>query len=590
MPKKIDFGFTPSPYQEKIFDFVLHGTGNAVINAKAGSGKTSTIVAAMKLVPKRQKCLFIAFNKSIVEDLSKKLDGYPNCEVKTVHSLGYSIVSRNLEYQPVLDEYKYRNYIKNNICELSGLDCEGLTRNILEEYVETVSTLINFARYNLCQTANEIADIAKEYDIPYIHDECEVVLKCLKWGKKNLQTIDYMDMVWLPYELRMKPIGHQYDWVFNDEVQDYSKAYVDLMIKCFKRGTRFISVGDTKQMINQFSGSSSGAYDYMCNYPHTVKFDLPVCYRCDRKIVELAQTLVPEIEFGDNAGVGEIIETCNTDRFKSGDMVLCRYKAPLIKLYLKLLKKGVKCYVKGQDIGENLIGLVKSVDCENLGKELINDGLFVRLYERMINERNSVMMKHGLDLWDASLSASVMHLYDSINTLLTVAEDCTTKTQLVSKIETIFNDDGDGICLSTIHKAKGLEADNVYILCHSCMPPKRAKREWEMEEEMNLIYVAYTRAKHVLGFVSEKEIPPSGALADENIIVNDIIFLERRVCQITGREVTNPNNVPDISKFRLKAATKIEDIHKNDNVVTISKNEVPLEETSLDDLLKELEK
>ena len=183
-----------------------------------------------------------------------------------------------------------------------GLDWEGLTRNILEEYVETVSTLINFARYNLCQTANEISDIAKEYDIPYIHDECEVVLKCLKWGKKNLQTIDYMDMVWLPYELRMKPIGHQYDWVFNDEVQDYSKAYVDLMIKCFKRGTRFISVGDTKQMINQFSGSSSGAYDYMCNYPHTVKFDLPVCYRCDRKIVELAQTLVPEIEFGDNAG------------------------------------------------------------------------------------------------------------------------------------------------------------------------------------------------------------------------------------------------------------------------------------------------
>lgn len=588
MPKKVDFGFTPSPYQEKIFDFVLHGTGNAVINAKAGSGKTSTIVAAMKLVPKRQKCLFIAFNKSIVEDLSKKLEGYSNCEVKTVHSLGYSIVSRNLEHQPVLDEYKYRNYIKNNICELTELDCEGLTREILEEYIETISTLINFARYNLCQTANEIADIAKEYDIPYIHDECEVVLKCLKWGKKNLQTVDYMDMVWLPYELKMKPMGHQYDWIFNDEVQDYSKAYVDLMLRCFKRGTRFISVGDTKQMINQFSGSSSGAYNYMCNYPHTVKFDLPVCYRCDRKIVELAQTLVPEIEFMEDAGVGEIIEVCYTDCLKSGDMVLCRYKAPLIKLYLKLLKKGVKCYVKGQDIGENLIDLVKSVDCENLGKELINDGLFIRLYERMINERNSVMMKHGLDLWDASLSASVMYLYDSISTLMTISEDCSTKSQLVSKIENIFSDEGEGICLSTIHKAKGLEADNVYILCRSCMPPKRAKREWEKEEEMNLIYVAYTRAKHVLGFVSEKEIPPSGALADEDDIVNDIVFLERRVCQITGREITNPNNAPGLSKFRLKAATKIEDIHKNDNVVIISKNEAPLEETSLDDLLKEL--
>ena len=50
--------FNPSEYQKKIFEFVTKGTGNAVINAKAGSGKTTTLVEAMKLIPEKEKVLF----------------------------------------------------------------------------------------------------------------------------------------------------------------------------------------------------------------------------------------------------------------------------------------------------------------------------------------------------------------------------------------------------------------------------------------------------------------------------------------------------------------------------------------------------
>ena len=42
--------FLPSEYQKIIFDFITNGIGNAVINAKAGSGKTTTLVEAMKLI------------------------------------------------------------------------------------------------------------------------------------------------------------------------------------------------------------------------------------------------------------------------------------------------------------------------------------------------------------------------------------------------------------------------------------------------------------------------------------------------------------------------------------------------------------
>jgi DNA helicase II / ATP-dependent DNA helicase PcrA len=75
------------------------------------------------------------------------------------------------------------------------------------------------------------------------------------------------------------------------------------------------------------------------------------------------------------------------------------------------------------------------------------------------------------------------------------------------RIESIFKDDQkSGICLSSVHKAKGLEADNVFILLPEKFYNKRAMRiEWMAEQETNLVYVAYTRAKHLLGFIAENE-------------------------------------------------------------------------------------
>ena len=76
---------------------------------------------------------------------------------------------------------------------------------------------------------------------------------------------------------------------------------------------------------------------------------------------------------------------------------------------------------------------------------------------------------------------------------------------MIDKIKTIFSDDnGSGICLSTIHKSKGLENDRVFIICEDKMPLKGCMNiPWMAEQEWNLIYVAYTRAKHYLGFIQD---------------------------------------------------------------------------------------
>lgn len=583
---EIDFGFTPSPYQEKIFDFIMHGNGNAVISAKAGSGKSSTCVAAIKLIKPKNKVMFLAFNKSIAEELSLKLKDFPNVEVRTSHSLGFAIIRKNVDGEVELDEFKYRTYLKAHISELTDIYDTKLTRVQLYTYIESITALIDYARFNLAQTAEEVRKLSVKYDVPVLFDECDVVIKMLEWGKTELNHVDYADMVWLPVELSMNAKCFQKDFIFIDECQDQSLMSIELFLKCFKRGTRFIAVGDEKQCINTFCGASEDAFQYMKDYPKTTSFELPICYRCPRIVVELARNLVPDIKYREGAPEGIIQDNCWTSILKSGDMVLCRSKAPLLRVYVKLLRKGVQCYIKGQDFGTNLKKLLEEVDAEELHTNLNEDGVFVRLYDNLFEMRNKIMETDGLDYQDATLTSYVTNRYDMINALLILAENYTTKTELLNHIDEIFDENKEGVILSTIHKAKGLEADNVYILCNSSMPSKLAKKDWEVSAEQNLIYVAYTRAKKKLGFISEQEIKPFGISQGPDDVLVELALIENLVCRVLGKTPTEPKESVDIARFNLRdGVTEIADEHKDDNSLVLETDSKNGDE----DLLKELD-
>ena len=586
--RKVKFDFTPSKYQEKFFDFVQHGVGNAVIEASAGSGKSSTCVAAMKLIPKDQKCLFIAFNKSIADELNERLKSRSNCVARTTHSLGFLMLRRNLGSDIEVDEYKYRKFVKNNIGNLTTASEFIRTRQQAEEYIDNITMLIDFSRFNLAQSEKEINEIAQKYSIPVSFDECAITRKCLEWGKEHTETIDYTDMVWLPVELSLAPIGLTYDWVFFDEAQDASLCTIQLFLKCIKRGGRFVSVGDKNQSVNMFAGSSEDAFDFMKNYPNTTFFELPITYRCAKNIVAFANQLVPNMFAREGAPDGAIVQNCHIKDIKEGDMVLCRSKAPLVRLYVKLLRKNINCYIKGSDIGANLINELEKIDKEVLNADLSGDGVFVQLWDKFFTERNKLIQTRGLDYDDATLSSYMMEKYDVINTLLILSEKHKTKSDLIQHIREIFQEDSKGVCLSTIHKAKGLEADNVYILCHSTMPSKLAVRDWEKLQEQNLMYVAYTRAKNLLGFVSEKEIKPSGTSQEPMDIINELSYIEKKVCEITGKQPMVRLENANLARFKLQNMTKLDDLHENDNTVELNKVEKNAQNES-NDLLSELE-
>lgn len=55
---------TPSKYQAAVYHFIEEGKGNAVVDAVdavAGSGKSTTLVEALKKIPAHQSVLFLAF-------------------------------------------------------------------------------------------------------------------------------------------------------------------------------------------------------------------------------------------------------------------------------------------------------------------------------------------------------------------------------------------------------------------------------------------------------------------------------------------------------------------------------------------------
>ena len=69
---------------------------------------------------------------------------------------------------------------------------------------------------------------------------------------------------------------------------------------------------------------------------------------------------------------------------------------------------------------------------------------------------------------------------------------------LLNTIDSLFADKKNAVVLATIHKSKGLEADRVFWLGRNECPAKWARQDWQKQQEINLCYVAATRAKRAL--------------------------------------------------------------------------------------------
>lgn len=522
--------FKPSKYNLAIFDYVKNGVGNLVVGAAAGSGKTRTLLEIIKLLDKQSKILVSAFNNDIVDELDKRIEDKTNITVKTVHSLGYAMLMRQFG-KLKLEKFKYRTYIYKNIKKFGIKNYILSNKDKLLEYVDNVSKLIDFARNYLASTNEEIEKIAFEHNIDIIDNEVNTVISLLKWGTNVKDEIDFIDMVWLPNVLNITNINFQYDYILLDECQDLSNAQRELIFKFKKLGTRYFFFGDKNQCLYAFSSASSEAFEYLCNMPNTVLLPLSISYRCPKKIVKFAQKIVSTIEYADNAENGVINFKANIDNINNGDMVLCRTNAPLMEMYGKLITSGKQCYIRGNDIGKNLIQMIKRTNENILSLDLKHDGVIPKLYKHLFEKIDKLQKTKGFSEKQVLTVDIIRNELDSIRTIELLSNDVIDAKELIKKISSIFKDDKsikDSISLSTIHKAKGLEADNVFIIKQPIFDEKENMFDWEIQQEDNIKYVAYTRAKKSLNFIEIEQIADNKekqlSLNDIRVLINKLYF------------------------------------------------------------------
>ena len=307
----------------------------------------------------------------------------------------------------------------------------------------------------------------------------------------------------------------------------------------------------THNCLYTFSGADSESFNTLKSLPNTTCLPLSISYRCAKNIVKFANKIVPTIEAAENAVEGEIVRNVTLDVIKDGDMIICRNNAPLIQIYNEFLKLGKKAFIRGKDIGNNLKSIVKSTKQDFLNADCKEDGVFVRLYDDLFVSRNKLMDRFGIDDKTAMESPQIQNKLDMIKALEILAEGINTSKEIMEKIDEIFpkRDKKSGISLSTIHKAKGLESNNVYIACESLMPSKSAKKDWEIRQEYNLMYVAYTRAKNVLGFIDEKDFDKFDTSSGNSIAaLRRIEYQVNKVLGKTTKIVINNDTAKDIVK------------------------------------------
>lgn len=477
----------PSKYQLAIYDAFDNTDKNINISAVAGSGKTTVLIELLKHIPNNSRALFLAFNNSIVDELKYRTEGFGNVDVTTIHSYGWrSILCRygsKIKVNPNKGIAKTEKVLKS-------YDIKSVKKGW---FFYIIPKIIDLLRCNLKEpTEDDINEIAEYYDLNVSGLEIEIASKVFKEMQKDKSQFDFTDMIYQPSidpNLRLK----KYDYVFCDESQDFSAAQQQVILLSLSRKGRLVSVGDEHQAIYGFAGADANSYEKLAKLNgNALSLPLSVSYRCGKNIVREAQKIVPAISYSDTAIDGIVREGTLID-LEYGDWILCRNLKPLVQTYIWLMKNKIKSKIRGKEIGEGILSLIsktgaKTIRGLNTLLEIEKDKLFKKLQKRGVRH--------------PSLHPKMEVLGQNIEVIQYLSMEVSTVDALIKMIQNIFSDDVKGILLSTIHKAKGLENDKIFFLCPELLPSKFATQPWQLEQEQNLKYVAITRARSELIYVS----------------------------------------------------------------------------------------
>jgi DNA helicase II / ATP-dependent DNA helicase PcrA len=519
-----------SEQQQAVVDFALHGEGSLNLMARAGCGKTSTLIALTKALIDnavgRVSIFLGAYNKAIADEIGVKLaklgiedwkqvDGRwiaPRAVSSTMHSAGIKAF-RKLYPKVQVERHKLQHLVDD------AVKVEG--QKYIEAYRGFITHLVSLAKQRAFGVLVDVEDDA-EWNAIIDHFglaeeqpagiDVKLAIKLAKWlYQRSLETckdvIDYDDMILAP--LYFNANLFTYDWVFIDEAQDTNPARRALAKRMMKRGGRLIAVGDPAQAIYGFTGADSDSMPILAAELESATLPLTVTYRCPKNVVRMAQQWVPDITAHESAPEGVVRTILFHEIFKetltASDAVLCRNTMPVVELAYALIRRGVACQVEGRDIAAGILGVVAKWKVVKL------DALVKHVQEWQEREVKKLMEKKQ--------EGKAAKVEDQAETILVIAQQLMSEGknevgELVAFIKRLFGDTPDGerpkvLTLCTVHKSKGREWKRVFLLGRKrFMPSVFAVQDWQVEQEMNLMYIAVTRAQHELVEVDMGERPP----------------------------------------------------------------------------------
>jgi len=463
-----------------------------LVNAYAGTGKTSTLVKFCE-ARRGKKILYMAYNSAMAKEASKKFKHLgAGVFVKTMHSLAYAAIGK---------DYKER---LGNLRALDMLPfCEDAAEK--EQYYHAY-LLLKLIR-DFCNSKYTMDEFLKK-----------ISEKGADWGRENKASVSYfidkLPKVWeqlqtddtLAYEhdfyLKRYQLSEPklyFDFVLVDEAQDINGCVIDIVMK---QRSKKVFIGDTFQSIYKFRGATD-SLERLAKLKGAVTLYLTQSFRCPRVVAGVANQYLYLLN-APKSFKGTLIEK---EDVPTQTAVIARTNAKLFDYAIENIDK--KLHFVG---GINSYNFQDLIDIQNLqwGKsDYIKNGFIKKFYDMdelvdYADEANEVDLK-------VKITTVRKYMKHNIRDLVKELKENSVKNQNEAEL-----------VLTTGHKSKGLEWDQVEILDDFINLREEIEAEGECivnKEELNLLYVAITRSKQEL-------------LLDEDYIL-DMDFLKQYKDSIT---------------------------------------------------------
>ncbi|EJL64074.1 UvrD-helicase domain-containing protein [Flavobacterium sp. CF136] len=525
-----------------------------------------------KFIDNPGSVLFCAFNNSISNEISRKFKnlGLNEITVKTLHSLGWHILNANNStgHPITLEENKYRELLKKpelqeklahhieKILSINGFEKDSLDENkkfaannlvykinnrlidINQKYRATLTKdtiedfkqlVIHFGIFNNIEISKKNFD----QELKYYFESHKIILEDGNLLSAKTMAIDYTDMLYLPVQWNQQP-PNKFDFVFIDECQDLSKSQFAIATKYGKKDCRILAVGDPRQSIYGFTGADIESFQRIKDWTKAKQLPLTICFRCPKKVIEIAKTIRHDIigNKEDEGIVTSILFDEVTKIAKPGDLIISRLRAPIVLLVFNFIDNNIKVQIHEEEVRE-IINELKNIFKSNelniiistlpegfdtLKKEILNRWKWVitKNAERIIDStERKIYIESEQSYLEKKLSFLQKKYYEWIET-------CPNLTAILKNVKDFISATDNSIKISTIHRAKGLENERVFIINYNDLPFNRLEqKDWEKTQELNLKYVAVTRALKELFLIETKNLQ---AIKDEGSLFDTLPF------------------------------------------------------------------